>query len=87
MNLKKVKLIDEIMTAQETDSTFFDVEHISRICYAPHLGYRSWVFKYKSMYVLFFDEGNGHYQYLCPLSFVDVILAKIISKIEMRREK
>ena len=79
MNLKKVKLIDEIISALEADSTMDNiVSDITCVCYAPHLGYKNWIFKYKSLYVLLFDEGNGHYQYLTALSRLDVVKAKLV---------
>ena len=82
MTLKKIVLVDEILSALEEDSTMRTIaEHLTCICYAPHLGYKSWVFKYKSLYVLLFDEGNGHYQYICPLNWFDVIKSKLINTI------
>ena len=81
MTLKKIKLIDEVISGLETDSTANTIlNDLICICYAPHLGYRNWIFKYKSIYVLFFDEGNGHYQYLAPLTCIDVIKAKIMGR-------
>lgn len=83
MNLKKVKLIDEVMSALEEDTTMVNISNqMECICYAPHLGYRNWVFKYKSMYLLMFDEGNGHYQYICPLRCVDVLMARLSLLVE-----
>ena len=79
MNIKKVKLIDEIISGLNNDSTANTMlDDLFCICHAPHLGYRNWIFKYKSIYVLFFDEGNGHYQYLAPLTWIDVIKAKLV---------
>lgn len=83
MNIKKVKLIDEVISALENDTTMSNiVDHMKCVCYAPHLGYRNWVFKYKSMYLLMFDEGNGHYQYICPLRYFDVLMARLSLLVE-----
>lgn len=81
MTLKKIKLIDEVISGLEKDSTASTlIENMVCVCYAPHLGYRNWIFKYKTLYILLFDEGNGHYQYLSLLTWLDVIEAKIRNK-------
>lgn len=78
MTFNKIMLIDEVLTALEEDATLSSISnHITRICYAPSFGYRSWIFKYKSLYILLFDEGNGYYQYICSLSWFDVIKTKL----------
>lgn len=78
MTFKKIILIDEVLTAIEEDTTLSNISnYITCICYAPNFGYRSWIFKYKSLYILLFDEGNGHYQYICPLSWFDVVKTKL----------
>ena len=81
MTLKKVKLIDEVISGLAEDSTASTlIENMVCICRASHLGYRNWVFKYKSLYILLFDEGNGHYQYLTALRRLDVIKAKLVGR-------
>ena len=78
MTLKKIVLIDEILTALEEDTTLSTISNqITCVCCAPNFGYRNWIFKYKGLYILLFDEGNGHYQYICPLSWFDVIKTKL----------
>ena len=78
MTFKKIELIDEVISGLEEDSTGNTlVENMVRVCYAPHLGCRNWIFKYKTLYILLFDEGNGHYQYICSLTWFDVVKAKI----------
>ncbi len=78
MTFNKIKLIDEILTALEEDATLDSISnHITCICYAPNFGYRNWIFKYKSLYILLFDEGNGYYQYICSLNWFDVIKTKL----------
>jgi len=51
------------------------------VCYAPCLGYRSWIFKYKAVYVALFDAGNGHYAFHMPATRIDVLFAKAINRI------
>ena len=78
MTFKKITLIDEVLTALEEDTTLSSISnYITRICYASDYGYKSWIFKYKRLYILLFDEGNGHYQYICPLSWFDVVKTKL----------
>lgn len=78
MTFKKIELIDEVLTALEEDATLSNISnHLTLICYAPNFGYRNWIFKYKSLYILLFDEGNGYYQYICSLSWFDVIKTKL----------
>ena len=46
MNIKKIKLIDEIISSLAEDSTASTMlEDLTCICHAPHLGYR-FIFKY-----------------------------------------
>ena len=82
MTIKKIKLIDELMRHLDEDSTassLTDVLHC--VTYAPQLGYRNWIFRYKGILVLLFDASNGHYEYLCPVGIFDVIVAKLYQMI------
>ena len=81
MTLKKIKLIDEVISGLEEDSTASTIAHsLVCVCRAPYLGYRNWIFRYKTLYVLLFDEGNGHYQYLTALNRLDVVKAKLLGR-------
>ena len=51
------------------------------ITYAPNIGYRSWIFKYKGVYVALFDAGNDHYDFHTMVNYRDVIAAIIIRKL------
>jgi hypothetical protein len=87
VTIKKIKLIDELMRNLEEDSTAVTmVDTLKCVSYAPQLGYRNWIFKYKGMLVLLFDAGNGHYQYLCPVGLIDVFIAKILTKLQPKKE-
>ena len=84
MNIKKVNVICDIMDVLERDSTASAlVGKLQKITYAPNLGYRNWIFKYCGVYLLLYDIGNGHYEYLCPVSCVDMIYAKIYHKLDV----
>ena len=84
MNIKKVGIISDIMFVLEEDPQATQlVGQLKMITYAPNLGYRNWIFKYKGMYLLFFDRGNGCYQYLCPVSWFDALYARIYHKLDV----
>lgn len=86
MTIRKIELIDELMSHLEKDSTASTItEDLKCISYAPQLGYRSWIFKYKTMLVLLFDASNGHYQYLCPVGLIDLLIAKVLIKYNCKR--
>ena len=88
---KKWKNIRELcMTINECDSFLDDrvAGKLKCLGYAPNIGYRSWIFKYKGTLVALFDEGNGYYQFHTAVTYLDVIEAAItrfIEKIEYRR--
>ena len=87
MTIRKIELIDELMRHLEEDSTASTITEgdLKYITYAPQLGYRNLIFKYKTMLVLLFDASNGHYQYLCPVSLIDVLIAKVVTKYNANR--
>ena len=47
------------------------------VCYAPHIGYFIWIFKYYGTYVALADMGNGHYDLYSAVSRFDVLRAKL----------
>lgn len=59
-----------------------DKSQISCICYAPNIGYRSWIFRYKGVYVALFDCGNTYYSFHTVVSRCDVVIAVILSWLE-----
>lgn len=78
MTFKKIELIDEVLSGLEEDSTDSTlIKNMVCVCHAPRFGCRNWIFKYKNLYILLFDAGNGHYQYICSLTWFDVVKAKI----------
>ena len=56
-----------------------DLGNLHCICYAPNIGYRSWIFKYEGVLVALFDEGNDHYSFHMPVNWLDVLMAKVCS--------
>lgn len=74
-------LLDEIYKDSTLSTCYKDLTCIE---HAPHIGYRSWIFKYKSVYVALFDAGNGYYTFQMPVSRLDVVIAKVIEWISGR---
>ena len=84
MNIKEIDVICDIIDVLDRDSTASClVGELKKITYAPNLGYRNWIFKYRGLYLLLYDMGNGHYQYLCPVSWFDVLYAIIYHKLDV----
>ncbi len=49
------------------------------VCYAPNLGYRCWIFKYKGVPIALGDIGNGHYNFYSAVTTCDILAARLIS--------
>ena len=78
MRIRKWIIITELIDKIAEDSTLDScAKHLSHISYAPHLGYHSHIFKYKSQLIVLTDLGNGHYAFFMPANKTDVIRAKI----------
>ena len=83
MTLRKVAMIDEVLLGMAEDDTYEALRSdMERVTYAPNLGYRNWIFRYKSIYLLMFCAGNGHYTYICTLNWFDVMVAKFCAMID-----
>lgn len=83
MTLRKVVMIDEVLRGFEENHTGDTLKpHFKYITYAPNLGYRNHIFKYKSIYVLVFDAGNDCFSYLCMVNLLDILISAICSKID-----
>lgn len=77
---KKWKTVSEFISNIEADDCLSNcVEHISRMTYAPQIGYTSWICRYKDIWVALYDAGNGHYDYCSRVSYIDFIIAKIVT--------
>ena len=76
---KKYKDLYEFIELLDRDNSgvYFCKKHLKSIGYAPHMGYRTWIFKYKRALVAVFDAGNGHYDYFSGATYIDVLRATI----------
>lgn len=78
---RKWDKIHELCDYLAEDSTLMHtndcIKHLKCICYAPNIGYRSWIFKYKGILIALFDAGNGHYEFHTAVTYLDVICARI----------
>ena len=55
------------------------------LCYAPNVGYRAWIFKYKHTLVSLWDIGNGHYSFHSTVTWFDLLMAKIQALVDRIR--
>ena len=79
---KKWKNISELIDYIAEDDTLDScAKYLKCICYAPNIGYKSWIFKYKGTLIALFDLGNGHYDFHKAVTWIDVLLAKIMLKL------
>lgn len=80
---KKWKNIYELMQCIAEDDTLSSCKgQIKRICYAPNIGYCSWIFKYNGTLVALFDAGNGHYEFHTAVTRIDMLIAQITTLID-----
>lgn len=78
MNARKKKTINKLITGLEKDSTGATLyPRLQKVCYAPNVGYKSWIFKFRGVMVVLHDLGNGHYCYHRPANYMDLLLALI----------
>lgn len=86
---KKWNNIRELcMAIDEDDMLDSCAKHLKCLGYAPNIGYRSWIFKYKGTLVALFDSGNGHYDFHTAVTYLDVIEAAVtrfVEKIKYRK--
>ena len=78
--------VDEITQILSEDPCMDEIDgaDIHCICYAPNIGYRSWIFRYKGVYFSLFDCGNGYYGFHSVVSRYDVFVAMILSWLERK---
>lgn len=72
---KKWKNIDELSWRINEDSHDDDYclsqlegfgKELRCLCYAPNIGYYTWIFSYKGTLVALFDGGNGWWDLILP---------------------
>lgn len=86
---KKRKIVNELIEKLYEDDTLENVEKllIGKVTYAPHIGYRAWIFKYKGVPVCLWDEGNGHYGFHSAVSHIDILVGWLYEKYDWYRYK
>ena len=67
---------------RELEFQFDEIDDISgidlkKLCYAPNVGYRSWIYIYKGTYVALEDYGNGRWAFYTVVGLLDVLVAKV----------
>lgn len=50
--------------------------------YAPHMGYRSWLFRYKGLFVSLWDLGNDHWDLHSVATLWDYLLVRFGKKVK-----
>jgi len=79
---KKWQILSELVNKIEEDSQLDNcIGSLECLCYAPNIGYRSWIFKYKGVRVALFDAGNGHYSFHMPVTWLDTLVARVREKL------
>lgn len=79
--MKKWHNVGDVCRAISEDSTLMDdklVPGLKCITYAPNIGYRAWIFKYKGTLMALWDEGNSHWGLHSVVSVWDLIVAKVM---------
>ena len=67
-------LIDELAIDPTLSTSKMSIE---KICYAPHIGYSSWIFKCDGVYVALFNGCFNNYSFHMPVTLLDVVRAKV----------
>lgn len=63
------------------DDTLEGCEYsLGKAMYAPHIGYRAWIFVYEGIPVCLGDMGNGHYSFYSAVSYIDVLIAWLCNR-------
>lgn len=91
--MKKWKLINELFERLNGHSFHEFMEDGSHpdelrpLCYAPHIGYRAWIFTYKGTLICMWDSGNGWWTFHSAVTLVDVVIAKFEEFKSKRRKE
>ena len=90
---KKWQLINELFERLDGKSfhEFLEdeltVDEVKPVTYAPHIGYRAWIFDYKGALICLWDDGNGWWRFHSAVSYLDVLIAKWDLYKEERRQR
>lgn len=87
---KKYRNVADLV--RELEFQFDEIDDISgidlkKVCYAPNVGYRSWIFEYKGTYVALEDYGNGFWGFYTTVGLLDVVVARVYEWFGGIREK
>ena len=87
---KKYRNVSELI--REMQFHFDEIDEmlgrdLKKVCYAPNVGYRSWIFEYKGTYVALEDYGNGFWGFYTTVGLLDVVVARVIEWFGGIREK
>ena len=77
---KKWDHINDVIEAIDEDSTLMEdglVPGLKCLTYAPNIGYRTWIFKYKGTLMALWYQGNCHWVFHSAVSVLDLIVAKL----------
>ena len=85
MRRKRWNIINELIDYIHEDDTLSQGAggYLKRVGYAGHLGYKCWLFKYKTTYVVLLDVGNGHCAFDMPATLFDVIIVWVRKKLHL----
>lgn len=82
---KKWKNVGELVRLINNDDGLENIDgcHMSKVRYAPHIGYNIWIFRYKGTPVCLWDMGNGHYAFHSAVNHIDILIAWLYEKYEI----
>lgn len=78
------ELVGEIAKDSTLSTCYRDLECMG---HAPHIGYRSWIFKYKGVLIALCDIGNGHYDFHTAVNWIDLLVARLCKFLERHSDK
>ena len=87
---KKYRNVSELV--REMQFHFDEIDEmvgrdLRKLCYAPNVGYRSWIFEYKGTYVALEDYGNGFWGFYTTVGLWDLLVARVWNRVMDIREK
>lgn len=88
--MTKWKNICELCRKIDEDDTLEKcVKELRIVSYAPNIGYRAWIFKYKKTLVALLDIGNSHWAFYSAVTRFDLLSAKVsdlVERLKYRKE-
>lgn len=88
--MAKWENIGELCEKIDEDDTLDQCAKVLRcVAYAPNIGYRAWIFKYKKTLVALWDMGNSHWGFCSAVTRFDLLVAKVsdlVERLKYRKE-